>query len=338
LSPAHAPSARAYAATAPLPNGTVLMFGGTSSRIASNDTWTFNGTDWQNVSPTVGPPPSPRSALGAAGVAASGSTGYVLVFGGWKTSAVFADTWAIGANALFATRGLASPPAIDVNQSTTLSTTGFGPTSNISYAWTSSPSGCQPSSVGGGVRLTCRPTAPGNYTATVAVSSSSVTGSISVSIPFTVNSRPLITSVRVAPYPEILTSGNLTITVTATGGTGILHYAYSGLPTGCSSNDTPFLRCNPLVAGTWSVQVTAHDATNASANATASVVVSASGPAPPNRLLQRLTSPLVIVGAIVVVGVLLLGAYAYRRRHPGPPRSGATGTGPNVPEPPPQVR
>jgi hypothetical protein len=45
----------------------------------------------------------------------------------------------------------------------------------------------------------------------------------------------------------------------ATGGTLLLHFAYTGLPTGCSSSDTSTLSCTPSAPGAFRVAVTVTD-------------------------------------------------------------------------------
>jgi hypothetical protein len=338
ISPPHSPTARAMPALAPLPNGTLLLYGGAGAGGPAADTWLFDGADWLNVSSSVGAPPSPRSASSVAPVTLSGSNGFVLLFGGNGPTATYSDTWEIGANLLELTAGVAIPSALDVNQSTNLSIVGFGPSAPLNYSWSSIPSGCSSVAAAIGARLACVPPAPGNYTAIVSLSGAGAAAPVTASIPFVVNARPAISAVRVSPFPAVLGNSYLTLTVLAHGGTGGLHFSYNGLPPGCSTTDASFLRCAPTAVGTWTVTVTANDSTGASGSANATVVVAASAPASPNHLLAKLTSPLAIATGIIVVGVLLLVVFALQRRRRLAAKEGSPAQKSAEPKTPPPVR
>ncbi|MFI5414189.1 MAG: kelch repeat-containing protein [Candidatus Lutacidiplasmatales archaeon] len=338
ISPPHNPTARAMAALAPLPNGTVLLYGGAGPGAPVADTWLFDGADWLNISSSVGGPPSPRSASAVAPVAVSGTNGFILLFGGNGPTATYSDTWEIGASLLELTAGVAIPSALDVDQSTNLSIVGFGPSTSLNYSWSSIPGGCSSVAAPVGARLSCVPPAPGNFTAIVSLSGAGAAAPVTASIPFVVNARPAISAVRVSPFPAVLGSSFLTLTVLAHGGTGGLHFSFAGLPPGCTTTDASFLRCAPAAVGTWTVTVTANDSTGASGSADATVVVAASAPAPPNHLLAKLTSPLAIATGIIVVGVVLLVVFALQRRRRLAAREGSPEKGSAKPKTPPPVR
>jgi hypothetical protein len=133
----------------------------------------------------------------------------------------------------------------------------------------------------------------------------------------------------VNPFPLVFGSGNVTLSVQASGGTGTLRYSYSGLPPGCTSNDTSVLSCTPLLAGSWTVQATVIDATNGTASRSATVVVNAAGPAKPSHLLSVLASPLGLTAILVGLGIVLMIVYTVvRRRRSRRPPKGRTGTAP----------
>lgn len=88
------------------------------------------------------------------------------------------------------------------------------------------------------------------------------------------SSKPVISSFTVSPSTIPLDS-SATFTVTASGGS--LSYAYSGLPAGCSSQDSATLACKPTAVGQYTVSVgvfnsrgTASAATNLSVTANVS--------------------------------------------------------------------
>ena len=72
-----------------LGGGKVVLFGGKATGTYQNDTWTWDGTTWANVSPTIRP-----SARAQGGLAYSGGTASNLVmYGGVGSGGVVGDTW-----------------------------------------------------------------------------------------------------------------------------------------------------------------------------------------------------------------------------------------------------
>ncbi|MCI4327258.1 MAG: hypothetical protein L3K16_06465 [Thermoplasmata archaeon] len=326
--PGSSPSPRAFTAISVLPNGTPVLFGGLGAHGPLADTWEFTGPSWINETTSFGAAPPARSGAFASPVSVGNGTGYVLIFGGESATRVLDDTWAVGANELVVTAGAVTPSALDVFQTTSLTVVAFGPTTNISYAWSGLPAGCLSANVS---TLPCTPTAVGSPTTVVSVTDDSDGKSVSRILSFVVNSPPTVSAVLVKPFPFVLGAGNVSITVHATGGTGILHYSYTGLPPGCLTKDTAFFGCAPTVLGSWTVNATATDATNESASQNATVVVVATGPTPPNRLVQALESPLGATAVIVGIGLVLMLVYALRRRSQTPPPNGSTRpTGPEL--------
>jgi hypothetical protein len=68
--------------------GGIVLFGGSANSNDLNDTWTFNGTTWAQLSPTTSPP-----ARAYASMAYDPATGGVVLFGGSGTSSDLSDTW-----------------------------------------------------------------------------------------------------------------------------------------------------------------------------------------------------------------------------------------------------
>ncbi len=71
----------------------------------------------------------------------------------------------------------------------------------------------------------------------------------------------------------ITLGGSLWFNVTATGGASPYSYAYSGLPAGCLSANTPSLACTPTTTGSYTVTVKVTDTSNLSSSASVSVSV-----------------------------------------------------------------
>jgi hypothetical protein len=309
--PASSPSPRMFTAAAELPSGTPILFGGLGATGPLGGTWEFTGSTWTNETGLLGAPPANRSGAFAAPVSVGNGTGYVLVFGGLGNTTALDDTGAVGANAIVVTAGAATPSALDTLQTTTLTVVAFGPTTTLTYAWSGLPAGCTSAD---SATISCTPTQVGHQTASVTISDGSSAGPITQTITFVVNSPPSVSAVLVTPFPFVLGSGNVSITVHATGGTGLLHYRYTNLPPGCLTNDTAFFTCAPNVLGSWTVNATATDATNDSASQNATVVVVATGPSHPSRIVQAIESPLGATAVIVGIGLVLMLVYTLRRR------------------------
>jgi hypothetical protein len=127
-------------------------------------------------------------------------------------------------------------------------------TGGYTFAWSDLPIGCS----GTNQTLTCAPTSSGSYTISVAVTDSAhVTSAQSAPLDFTVDPDP-VASVAAPSRPSVDVGQNVTFGASATGGSGGLSYAWSGLPTGCSGTGAT-VACAPSVAGNYSVRVVATD-------------------------------------------------------------------------------
>jgi len=99
LSPSTSPAARYAAMMAwDAQDGYMVLFGGydSSTATAYNDTWTFVGGQWTQLSPTLSPPQRWRGSMANDPV-----DGYVVLFGGTDASAsvIYKDTWSFSAGA-----------------------------------------------------------------------------------------------------------------------------------------------------------------------------------------------------------------------------------------------
>jgi len=85
-------------------------------------------------------------------------------------------------------------------------------------------------------------------------------------------SGPLIGAFTATPAKVALDSTSR-FQVTASGGTGALSYAYTGLPGGCASSNASTLACTPTSLGNFTVRVFVNDSVGGSANASAVIDV-----------------------------------------------------------------
>ena len=92
LSPVSSPPGRSQTSLAYDPRmHRLVLFGGTATNggFGPNDTWTWNGTTWSQLSPSTSPP-----AVFWPSMAYDGASGQLLLFGGYASLVYFNDTWA----------------------------------------------------------------------------------------------------------------------------------------------------------------------------------------------------------------------------------------------------
>jgi Thermopsin len=162
----------------------------------------------------------------------------------------------------------AGPNPVDADPLTTIQTTGaMGGTGagTYSYAWTGLPAACSSEN---GPAIRCTPTAAGTFTVTLTVTDGNG-NTASASVVLTVDPELSAGVVSATPNP-VTVGGSTTISTTgATGGTGAgtYDYAWTGLPTGCSSSDAVSISCTPTVTGAFTVSLTVTDGTGNTAQA-----------------------------------------------------------------------
>ncbi len=184
----------------------------------------------------------------------------------------------------------ATPSSIALGSTTTIATSASGGSGTYTYSYTGLPTGCTTANQ---VSLSCTPTAQGNYTVTVNVTDTaahSTTATTTITVGPAGVTGPTISSFIVSPNPVTLGS-TAVYTVTASGGTAPLAYAYAGLPTGCTTANSATLNCTPTAAGNFSTTVTVTDANSKSATSTTTLSVTQ----PPGPVVTAfLASPAII--------------------------------------------
>ena len=199
-----------------------------------NDTWTYSGSKWTNITASAGVSPSPRYGLAMATDPTDG--GGVMLFGGVNRTQASNGTWyfARGFWSNLTTQVGPPPPgdlswgqlAFDEGSSTDLLFLG-SPSDSPNGTWAYNGSG----------------------------------------------GLPLTISSFVATPASVEVSQSTVFTVSASGGNGTLYYVYTGLPLGCSSVNAPALNCTPDKAGSYIIRVYVNDTASHSANATTTLTV-----------------------------------------------------------------
>lgn len=195
--------------------------------------------------------------------AAAGQLNAETVLAPWVDPAsVNANPWLGGASQVWYTirdrpnpalpltlRGVfAAPSSLAQGQLLTLTAVPSGGTGGRVYAWSGLPPGC----AGTSAQLSCHPTGGGNFTVTVTVTDAAggrATGHVTIHV------SGLAIASFVASPSTITLGGSTAFTVTLGGSSSGAHYAYSSLPTGCTSQDAASLPCTPTATGTFTVQV-----------------------------------------------------------------------------------
>ncbi|HZY69785.1 MAG TPA: kelch repeat-containing protein [Thermoplasmata archaeon] len=297
-------------------SGRLILFGGQGSGGAPlSDTWSFSGGLWTDLTPLVGLPPAARWEPGAA--VAYSTPGHpdqlLLLFGGAATaSGYLADTWLIDAAPLQATPVAVPHGGTDVLVPVAVSVVAFGGIPPYSYSWKGLPQGCSGSN---NSTIVCTPTAPGAFTPTATVADATGIGSIRTSGTLQVNDRPTITVFVVSPSAPVAYVTTITMSVTASGGTGALAYSYAGLPPGCASTNTSEINCTATHGGTYSVVVTVTDGIGVTVNASTLVLIAASTPGP----FWTSTRIAILIIGIGALDAVLIGVYYWYRRKSRPP-------------------
>jgi hypothetical protein len=165
----------------------------------------------------------------------------------------------------------ASPSTIYVNHTTFLNVTAKGGSGPLTYTYVGLPPGCDSHNL---TSVACVPSAVGVYTLRVYANDSTghfatLTTVLNVTLaPSTFS----ITSFVASPNP-VDVNGRVTLTAVLSGGTAPYSYAYSGLPTGCSSMDQNPFTCVPQTLGSFDVNITAYDSLGLTAGSVVALVV-----------------------------------------------------------------
>jgi hypothetical protein len=222
-----------------------------------------------------------------------------------------------------------TPSTIFLGNSTNISveaTFGTNYTTSLTYSYAGLPSGCASANQSD---LVCSPSESGAFLISILVSAifggsgltSQVQGNLTV-LPVGGNGSALISAFEASPSRIILGESAL-IEVLASGGAFPLNFAYSGLPTGCSSLDSPVLTCIPSESGNYSLSVRVLDARGNATVATGLLVVlnanvSGTSPGVPSPssggLLSALSSGVYLLLDLVVATVVILVLIGARLR------------------------
>ncbi|HZY69864.1 MAG TPA: hypothetical protein VFF67_02655 [Thermoplasmata archaeon] len=212
----------------------------------------------------------------------------------------------------------AAPAKFVIGASTTLQVVAAGGVGPIGYAYRGLPPGCASQNLS---LLPCMPTANGTFAVAVRVSDSaghaaSVRLDLEV-LPSSVGPGPSVTGFTASPN-RVVVGSPLTLVVAVAGGLLPIRFAYTDLPTGCATNNTPVLLCTPTVTGTYAPKVVVSDALGRSTNRTTSVlVVPVPGPQPgqPNSGAVGWATLLPYLGVFVAatIGTAVVFGFASRR-------------------------
>jgi hypothetical protein len=284
LSPSTKPPGRTYTGIAYDPaDGYVVMFGGVNeaTNTGLDDTWEFLNGTWTDLTTGLTTAPSTR---GLEMMTYDATDGYLLLFGGQNpsTTTYFNDTWAFGPSIIG--HVAVTPSTVDVGQSISVNATPLAFTGTANFTYSNLPPGCTNSDV---EVLSCTPTSPGIYNISVVINDSN-------GIPTTKNTsltvNPDLVVTSFAASPTTLTVGSkFWANVTDANGTTPYTYAYSGLPTGCITANTPSLSCTPSAAGNATITVTVRDSVGWSGSRSVSVTVN-----PKPALMALVASPATI--------------------------------------------
>jgi hypothetical protein len=165
----------------------------------------------------------------------------------------------------------ASPAAITVNQTTFINVTASGGTGPLAYAYTGLPTGCTSSNA---LSIACTPTSPGMFTIRVFANDSagqSATSTVSLTVGRQIIALA-ITSFTVSPN-QVTVGGKVTLTAAVSGGTVPYSFAYSGLPSGCSSKNASSFSCIPSVPGSYTITLKVSDSDGLTASRSVSLAV-----------------------------------------------------------------
>ncbi len=179
----------------------------------------------------------------------------------------------------------ATPSTSEVGVGTTLRAVATPGSGTDVYSWSGLPSGCPSSN---SLTLSCTPAAAGAY---------SVIAHVRDSNGMNVSSAPLTLTVYAPLSGASLTAATAldvgqftTLTASVSGGSGLVSYAWKGLPTGCSAANVASFICSPTGTGTFTVHVWMNDSSGGTATASTGITVSpdpsVATPAATNRTLD----------------------------------------------------
>ncbi|MDE1820857.1 MAG: hypothetical protein KGJ23_12580 [Euryarchaeota archaeon] len=188
----------------------------------------------------------------------------------------------------------ATPSVVSLGSMTTFTVSATGGTGALSFTYAGLPSGCTTSNT---ASLACTPTVRGSFTVRAYVNDTAAR-SATATTPLIVNPSsggPVISGF--SAVPSALTLGaSTTFTISASGGSGALSYAYAGLPPGCGTANSATLTCTPSSTGSFSARSYANDTAARSATAITSLTVN------PSSTVVLSSVAIIPVGANLSIG------------------------------------
>ena len=200
----------------------------------------------------------------------------------------------------------ASPSAITVGQTTYINVTAIGGTPAYSYVYHNLPQGCASANSN---KIQCTPSINGTFLVTANVTDASgANASGSTLLIVNLPPIPVISSFTATPS-TVNVSQSTVFKVSALGGTSPLSYSYTGLPTGCTTQNTANLNCTPTQVGNYTVTASVRDAAGHSATpkTTTLTVVQPSGGSVPVISSFTISPPSITEGARISISVSAYG-------------------------------
>ena len=267
LSPSTHPNARVYPTLADAPvQGGALLFGGSSSPVTQtpqSDTWLFASGNWTNLTSSIGAHPPAR---GYSMLSYDPVDNLTVLFGGANSVTSLNDTWSFGPGIVG--RLALSPPAIALGLRTNITVHAASAGSWIGYNYTLLPPGCTGANAS---YVLCQPSTTGLFGVAVDVNDS-LGQVVSLSTTLQVVNSPAIQTFTATPAAvSVNTATNLSIN--ATGGILPVSYDYVNLPSGCSSQNRPWMLCSPGQAGVYTIEGIYSDANGAKSFANLTLAV-----------------------------------------------------------------
>ncbi len=244
---------------------TTVLFGGYSPADPNlGDTWTFRAGTWTNLTANLPTSPTGRRDMGAS---FDSTTRASLFFGGMSTTTspprtnYLQDTWYF-AGALAASRPVVNTSSVDGGQQIRFSTQVTGGVAPYVFAWKSLP-GCSSQDLPSFTCTTAKVPSNSSYSVYVNVTDAVGGTTNSPPVPVTVAPDPALSPVRAVPS-SIDSGQTVLFNTTATGGSGTYTFTWTGLPTGCLSQNLSALSCTPSVTknASFLVNVTVEDTHN----------------------------------------------------------------------------
>ena len=197
---------------------------------------------------------------------------------------------------------------IDIGQSVTFSATPGGGSGTYGYDWTALPSGC---TVTTSASIRCQPSSAGGSLIAATVTDS-LGYTAKATLTYVVDSLPQVSTPSSTSDP-LLQGATVSISVTATGGSGGFSYVWSDLPAGCTTANSPSLNCTPSSPGTSQITVRVTDSNGGSSTSTVlSLSVSAAVAGLPEAEGIELIAG--ILALVFITGALLAFVIVGRRR------------------------